>query len=174
MVANGPDTTAVKSSTRTPLSGPDMKISLTGLARDCRLFGVCCQPWEFREANAAPTLSSVELVRSHRPEPLVVAGCIGAVGLRGIAVDQRPQVHRVGGAAYLVLDREQRRTARKGDDVAKAVLVLVVFLGNQAALRQQAVGTREVRDVDLHVVAIEVRLRPVGLAELRYWSLPTL
>src|SRR5450432_1965371 len=28
MVANGPDTTAVKSSTRTPLSGPDMKTSL--------------------------------------------------------------------------------------------------------------------------------------------------
>src|ERR1700674_5530349 len=151
MVANGPDTTAVKSSTRTPLSGPDMKISLTGLARDCGLFGVCCQPWEFREANAAPSLSPVELVRSHRPEPLVVAGCVGAVGLRRVAVDQRPQVHRVGGTAHLVLDREQLPAIGGIDDVAEAILVLVVFLRDQAALQQTVVGAGEIGDVDLDV-----------------------
>src|ERR1700686_5445697 len=32
IVANGPDTTPVKSSTRTPLSGPDMTLPLYGLA----------------------------------------------------------------------------------------------------------------------------------------------
>src|ERR1700690_4459350 len=100
MVANGPDTPAVKSSTRTPLSGPDMKISLTGLARDCGLFGVCCQPWEFRgaarlrlpsrrarrqaafERGRGRPLSSVVLVRLHRKQPLVVAMRVSAVGLR--------------------------------------------------------------------------------------------
>ena len=65
---------------------------------------------------------------------------VSAVSLRRIAVDQRPQVHRVGGAAHLVLDREQRRTARKVDDVAKAVLVLVVLAVDKVALRQPAVG----------------------------------
>src|SRR4051812_10983753 len=40
MVANGPDTTAVKSSTRTPLSGPGIKLSLVDFAVDCRLLVV--------------------------------------------------------------------------------------------------------------------------------------
>src|ERR1700744_3911068 len=37
-------------------------------------------------------LSSVVLVRTHRPQPLVVVMRIGAVGLRRIAVDQRPHI----------------------------------------------------------------------------------
>src|SRR5207244_1997879 len=112
-------------------------------------------------------LSSVVFVRLHRPEPLIVAGRVRAVGLRWIAVDQRPQVHGVGGAAHLVLDREQVSAARRIDDVAKAVLVLVVLARNQTALRQPAVRTREVGDVKLHMVAVEIGLRPVGLAKLQ-------
>src|SRR6476620_12378449 len=80
--------------------------------------------------------ASVLLVRPHRPEPLIVAVRVSAVGLRRTAVDQRPQVHRVGSAAHLVLDREQMFAARGIDDVAKAVLILVVLAEYQAALRQ--------------------------------------
>src|SRR5712664_4000790 len=114
-----------------------------------------------------PLLLSVVLVRVHRPEPLVVAGCVVAIGLRRIAVDQRPQVHRVCGAAHLVFDREQVLAISKIDDVAEAVLILVVFAKDQVALRQPAVRTGEVRDVHLDMVAVVIRLRPIGLAELQ-------
>src|SRR5260370_10262895 len=114
-----------------------------------------------------PSLSLVVLVWFHRPGPLVVAGRVSAVGLRRIAVDQRPQVHRMGGAADLVLDREKVPAISGINDVAKPVLVLVVFLGDQAALREEAVRTGEIRDVYLHMVTIEIALRPIGLAELQ-------
>jgi len=63
-----------------------------------------------------------------------VAGRVSAVGLRRVAVDQRPQIHRVRGAAHLVLDREQVPAVGGIDDVAKAVLILVVLAENQLAL----------------------------------------
>ena len=69
-----------------------------------------------------------------------MAGRVRAVGLRRVAVDQRPQIHRVCGAAHLVLDREQVPAISGIDDVAKAVLILVVFLRDQAALPQAAEG----------------------------------
>src|SRR5690349_3198637 len=71
----------------------------------------------------------------------------------------------MGRAAYLVLDREQLPAIRRIDDVAKAVLVLVVFLRDQIALAQAAVWTGKIRDVDLHMVAVIIRLRRIGLAE---------
>jgi hypothetical protein len=86
---------------------------------------------------------------------------VGAVGLRRIAVDQRPQIHRVDGAAHLVLDREQVPAIGGIDDVAKAILILVVLV-DRLALQQPAVRTGEVRDVHLHMVAVVIRLRPTG------------
>ena len=59
------------------------------------------------DLEGSSSLSRVVLVRSHRPEPLVVARGKCAIGLRRIAVDERPQIHRVSGAAHLVLDSEQ-------------------------------------------------------------------
>src|SRR6185503_4904876 len=109
-------------------------------------------------------LPSVILIWPHRPRPLLMAGRVGAVGLGRVAVDQRPHEHRVRGAADLVLDGEQMPAAVEVDDVAKAVLILVVFLRDQAALPQAAVGTRKIRDVDLHVMPVELRLRAVSLA----------
>ena len=50
---------------------------------------------------------AVILIRTHRPEPLIVARGEGAVGLGGIAIDQRPQEHRMRGAAHFVFDREE-------------------------------------------------------------------
>src|SRR6266850_2932133 len=81
-------------------------------------------------------LPSVILIRPHRPSPLLVAGGVGAVGLGRVAVDQRAHEHRVRGAAHLVLDGEQVPAAIEIDDVAKAVLILVVLLRDQAALPQ--------------------------------------
>src|SRR5674476_620224 len=97
------------------------------------------KPERSRWRSQRVRLSFVELVRSHCPDPLVVAVRVSAIGLRRIAIDQRPQIHRVGGAAHLVLDREKVRSAGGIDDIAKAVLMLVVFLRDQAALRQQPV-----------------------------------
>src|SRR5882724_6374156 len=88
-----------------------------------------------------PFLLPVVLVRLHRPEPLVVAGRVSAIGLRRIAVDQRPQVHRMCGAAHLVFDRKQVLAISKIDDIAEAVLILVVLAKDQVALRQPAVRT---------------------------------
>src|SRR4030081_3356480 len=94
-------------------------------------------PSRARSPSGTPTssLSPVVLVRIHRPEPLVVAGGVSAIGLCRIAVDQRPQVHRVCGAAHLVFDREQVLAISKIDDVAEAVLILVVLAKDQVALR---------------------------------------
>jgi hypothetical protein len=46
----------------------------------------------------------------------------------------------MGGAAYLVLDREQVPAVGEVDDIAKTVLVRVVLLGDQAAFEQPTVG----------------------------------
>src|SRR5450755_4698324 len=100
----------------------------------------CRPPASDLQRTARPPLLPIVLVRLHRPAPLVVAMRVSAVGLRRIAVDQRPQIHRVGGAAHLVLDREQVPAIGRIDDVAKAVLVLVVLAVDQLALQQPAVG----------------------------------
>src|SRR5262249_47981977 len=73
----------------------------------------------------AQALCLLPRLRRHRPIQLVVAGRIGARGLRGIAVDQRPQVVRMLHAAHLVLDLEQVLAGVEIDDVAEAILVLV-------------------------------------------------
>ena len=63
-----------------------------------------------------------------------MAGPVVAVGLRRVAVDQRPAVDRMGLAADLVLDREQHLAGVEIDDVPEAVLVVVGFRGEQAEL----------------------------------------
>ncbi len=73
----------------------------------------------------------------------------------------------MGGAAHLVLDRKKVPAVGGIDDVAKPVLVLVVLLGDQAALAQPAVRTRKIRDVDLHMVTVVIALRGIGLAKLQ-------
>ncbi|WP_229192860.1 hypothetical protein [Bradyrhizobium brasilense] len=124
---------------------------------------------EFADHDVTPksARSSVILVRPHRPRRLVIAVGEGAVGLRRIAIDQRPQKHRMRGAAHLVLDGEQMSAVGRIDDIAEAVLVLIVFAGDQIAFAQSLVGAREVRDVDLDVMAVEFALRRVALAELQ-------
>src|SRR5215510_808705 len=103
------------------------------------------------------------MLRRHRPRRAVVAGRIGAIALQRIAVDQGAHEHRIGDAAYLVLDREQMPPALDVDDVAESVLILVVLAVDELA--EPAVWTGEVDDVDLHVMLIVFRKRPVGLAE---------
>src|ERR1700730_7025261 len=95
----------------------------------------CRPPAPDQQRTAQPPLLSVVLVRLHRPEPLVMAGRGSAGGRRRVAVDQRPEIHRVGGAAHLVLDREQVPAVSGIDDVAKAVLILVILAENQLALQ---------------------------------------
>src|SRR5262249_32384350 len=88
--------------------------------------------------------ATVVLVRFHGPGKLVVAVGVVAVGLRRIAVDQRAQIHRVRGAAHLVLDGEEQLAAVEIDDVLEAVLVLIVLLRDQAALQQALIGAGEI------------------------------
>ncbi len=70
-------------------------------------------------------------------------------------------------AAHLVLDSEQVPAVLEIDDVLEAVLVLVVFLRDQVALEQPAIGPRKIGDVDLDVVAVILALLGCGLAELQ-------
>src|SRR5262245_39110937 len=105
----------------------------------------------------------VEMVRSHRPRPLVVPGRIGAVALHRVAVDERSQEQGMGNAAHLVLDRIEEPAAVGVDDVAEAVLILVVLAIDELA--EPAVRAGEIDDVDLHVMFVELGQRPVGLAE---------
>ena len=97
-----------------------------------------------------------------------------AVGLQGIAVDEGAQVHRMRGAAHFMLDGEQVLAAVEIDDVLEAVLVLIVFLGDEAALQEALIRAGEVGDVDLDVVAVIVRLRLSSVSRnCRCWSRPT-
>ena len=73
------------------------------------------------------------MLRRHCPGRPVIARRIGAVALQRIAVDERPHEHRVGDAANLVLDREQMLTAFEVDDIAKAILILVVLAIDELA-----------------------------------------
>src|SRR5713101_2120561 len=94
----------------------------------------CRPPAPDLQRTAQPPLLSIVLVRLHRPEPLIVAGRVSAVGLRRVAVEQRPQIQRGCGAAHLVLDREQAPASGGIDDVAKQVLLFVVFAKSQLAV----------------------------------------
>src|SRR5260370_36825402 len=104
------------------------------------------------------------ILMSHRPRHAIVTGRVVRVGLFGVPVHQRAVVERVAGAAHFVLDGEQRLAAGGIDDLLEAILVLVAFLGDEPPLGEAAVQTREIPDVDLDVVAVIGRQRPVALA----------
>jgi hypothetical protein len=69
----------------------------------------------------------VEMHRLHRPRIGVVAVGVVARGLLGVAVEQRAQAHRMRQASHFVLDGEQVLAGVEIDDVAEAVLELVVL-----------------------------------------------
>jgi len=94
-----------------------------------------------------------------------VTGGEGCVGLSRIAVDQRPQIHRVRGAADLVLHGEQVSAICGIDDIAKAILVAIVLAGDETALRQRTIRTRKICEVYLNMVTVLFPLRPVALPE---------
>src|SRR5256885_76092 len=100
-----------------------------------------------------------------RPGPGVAARRVVAVALGGIAIDQRPRVERMLHAADLVLDGEEVLAVGGIDDVLEAVLVLIALLGDEPALQKPPMGTGEIGDIDLNVVPVVIRQRPIGLAE---------
>ena len=69
-----------------------------------------------------------------RPGLIVVTRREILVGLRRVAVDQRPGIERVGHRTNFVFQRIQPLAAVRINDLAEAVLVLVAFLGNKAAI----------------------------------------
>src|SRR5262245_49301531 len=102
----------------------------------------------------------------HGPRHAVVAGLVVAIALRRIAVDQRAAVKRVGLAADLVLHREQHLARVEIDNVLEAVFVVVDLRRQQAELLEPLIGSGEVRDVDLRMVAVIRLLGRLGLAEV--------
>src|ERR1035437_5091598 len=98
----------------------------------------------------------------------VVAAHVIVIGLRRIAVDERPRIERITQAAHLVLDREQQLAAVEVDDIAKAILVLVAFLDDQSAFDQKAMRAGKIRDVDLDVMVVVRRRRAVGFPEQQF------
>src|SRR5262249_32839137 len=99
----------------------------------------------------------------HGPRDAVVTRPVVAVALRRVAVDERPAIERVGLAAHLVLDSEQDLAGIEIYDVLEAIFVIVDLGGEKAELFQPPIGTREIRDVDLHVMPV---IRLLGLVEL--------
>src|SRR6059036_3307441 len=79
-------------------------------------------------------------VLAHPRDEDVAAPLIGRLPLRRVAVDQRPQEHRVGEAADLVLDGEERPARLGIDDVLEPVLDLARLLGDEPVLLQERVG----------------------------------
>src|SRR5260370_9498492 len=61
------------------------------------------------DAALTPLVARIVHLLDHRiRHPSVAARPVGPIGLRGIAVDQRPPIERVRHGADLVLDLEQR------------------------------------------------------------------
>ena len=96
-----------------------------------------------------------------RPGGGIVPGAEIAVVHIRIAVHQRPVEHRVRHAAHLMLDGEQHFAGIQVDDVLEAVLPLVAFLSDQAALLQFLVRAGEVgeRDAPDYGVGSDTRTR---------------
>src|SRR5690349_14351023 len=95
----------------------------------------------------------------------VPARDVVGVGLRRIAVDERPPIKRMAHAAYLVLDLQLDGAGRDVDDVDEAVLVLVGFAAHESALAELRVGSGKISEVDLHVMAVVFRQAVASLGE---------
>ena len=68
-------------------------------------------------------------------------------------------------AANLVLDRKQHFAAEGIDEVLEPVLMLVALFAYQSALQKLLIRTREVRDIDLYMMAVVRWQRLIGLAK---------
>jgi hypothetical protein len=68
-------------------------------------------------------------------------------------------------AANFVHDHEDGRAAGGIHDVLEAVLMLVAFLFDQRSFVELAMRPREIRHVNLHVMAVVVGNRLVGFPE---------
>ena len=79
------------------------------------------------------------------------------VGL--VSVNQRPAVHGVIHAAYLVLEHGQNISGAEINDVLKSVFVIIRLARNEPSLHQALVRTREVGEVNGYVVGINGRIR---------------
>ena len=71
-----------------------------------------------------------------------------------VAVHQGPGKRGMPHAAYLVFQRGQHPTGVDANDVLKAVLALVAFLGDQPVGQQPLVRAGEIGDADLQMVAV--------------------
>src|SRR6516165_2945143 len=101
-----------------------------------------------------------------RPGQAVVAWLVIHVGLRRVAVDQRPAIHRVGLAARLMLDREQHFAAVEIDQVVEAILIIVAFLDDQPELLKLAMRVGKIGNVNLHVMPVVGPFGRVGLTKI--------
>ena len=79
------------------------------------------------------------------------------VGLVGVAIDQRAGIKRVGHRPHLVLELEQGFPAIYIDNILEAILILIAFLGDQAAFDQAGMRAGKVGEVNLDMVAIVFR-----------------
>src|SRR5947208_5142218 len=100
------------------------------------------QPWR---ASASRSVPGVERV---------LARLVRRLPLRGIAVHERPRVHRMRERAHLVLDLVEELAGLRIDDLLEAVLVRVRLLADDAALVEPGVRAAEVGDIDGDVITV--------------------
>src|SRR5581483_5007593 len=117
---------------------------------------------KLRRRNSRPIRPSIG---SGRPDVGIAPRSIVEVGLRRIAVHERTKVEGMPHAADFVLDREKRRAIFLIDYLPEPVLMLIALLGDQGAFEQPAIGTGEIRDVDLDVMSVVVGERGGTLAK---------
>ena len=79
------------------------------------------------------------------------------VRLVGVAIDQRAGIKRVGHRPHFVLELKQGFAAIDIDNILEAILILIAFLGDQAAFAQAGMRAGEVGEVNLDMMAVVFR-----------------
>src|SRR5919201_2728234 len=110
------------------------------------------KPPTLGSAPAQPWRSSV--LRSVPWVERVLARLVRRLPLRGVAIHERPRVHRVRERAHLVLDLVEELAGLRIDDLLEAILVGVRLLADDAALVELGMRAAEVGDVDGDVIAV--------------------
>src|SRR4026207_1428191 len=90
------------------------------------------------------TVTVLRLLQRHRPRRGVVSRHVVAVGLLGIAIDERTPVERVLRPPAFVLEREQPFAAFGVDEILEAILMLIALFGDQLLPEQPLVRSREI------------------------------
>src|SRR5262249_11591523 len=137
--------------------GPSWSGDAGAAQAQARRCGTCRRAAAGRPAPSRPP-------HGKRPALLLVPRGIAAVALLRIAIDERTGVEGVAHAAHFVLDAEQH-LALGIDDVLETVLMLIALLRDQPSLQQFAVGAGKIRQINRHVVPVEIRGLNVALAE---------